>query len=480
VPETATAIDVVVPRSSGSLGGECARPSIHVEDPLPALKIVAIRGTVWNVSAYAAAMFLRLLSNILLSRLLAPQYFGLMTLLNIAITGLNLFSDFGITPNIVRSERGDDPAFLNTAWTMQVLRGCTLWLVCLVLSAPFAAFYREPQLLHMAPVIGLCLIISSFNSTSLSTLARRMAMRELALVELSVQAGQLLFTIGWALFEASVWALIGGRLFADTARLVISHCLLPGQRNSFSWDKEAAHSLFTFGRWVFLSTASMFLASQSDRLILGRLVSLRTLGLYGIAFGFAEIPRQIIMSFCGNIAFPFVAKLGHLPRPEFMTMVLRYRQPLLAVAAGLLALIVNSGDLFMLHIYDHRYHDASWMVPILALGLWHTVLYSTTNSCLLALGKPQYNALGYLLSALVLFVVTPVSFHKWGMVGAVWTVAVSDVPMYFTNLFGLAREGLFPLAQDIKATALFLLFCGLLVLLRLAAGLHFPHAAALW
>ena len=77
------------------------------EDALKDLGKTALTGTVWSIGVYAGGQALRLLSNIFLSRMLVPQYFGLMTLLNTTIMGLTLFSDLGLTPNIVRSPRGD-------------------------------------------------------------------------------------------------------------------------------------------------------------------------------------------------------------------------------------------------------------------------------------------------------------------------------------------------------------------------------------
>jgi len=452
----------------------------RAEDLLGSLRSKALHGTAWTILAYGSGMGLRLVSNVILTRLLAPQLFGLMTLLTTAITGLTLLSDLGLTPNIVRSNRGDEDAFLNTAWTMQVLRGAGLWICCLCLALPLARFYREPQLKMMVPVIGLALVISSFNSTSLATFARRIAVRELALLEFSIQAAQLLFTVACAFVYRSVWALIAGRLFSDMARLVISHFLIPGRRTIFQWDREAAKELFAFGRWVIFSTALTFLASQSDRMILGKLVSLNTLGLYGIAFTLADIPRQVILSFCTNIVFPFVSKLVYLPRKEFFGLVLKHRKHVLMAASVILALVVTFGDQLMVHIYDSRYHQASWMVPILALGLWHTLLYATTNACLFAVGKPQYVVAGYFFSALVVLTMTPLAFHRFGLVGFVWTVAFSDVPMYFVNLFGLGREKMYPAAQDFKATILFLFLLAALVGARLAMGLHFPPTVALF
>ena len=57
-----------------------------------------------------------------------------------------------------------------------------------------------------------------------------MAVRQLALMELSIQVAQLVFTIGWALIDRSVWALIAGRLFSDVIRLIVSHRMIRGRR----------------------------------------------------------------------------------------------------------------------------------------------------------------------------------------------------------------------------------------------------------
>lgn len=467
-----------VEKSSPDMAGDPLKPT--QQDEFKALGETALRGTVWSVGGYAGGMALRLLSNVVLSRLLVPQYFGLMTLLNTMVTGLTLFSDLGLTPTITRSTRGDDPGFLNTAWTMQVIRGVALWICCLLLAWPFALFYGEPMMRILVPVIGFSLVISSFNSTSLSTLSRRMAVRELALMELAIQLCQFIFTIAWVYVDRSVWALIGGRLFSDVVRLIASYRIIPGQpRNFFHWDSAAAHELFAMGRWIFFGTALMFLANQADRMILGKLVSFQTLGMYGIAFALADIPRQVIINFRQYIVIPFAAKLAYLPREEFFGLVLKHRRSVLLVAAGILAVVVTSGDLAMTVIYDARYHRATWIVPILALGLWHTILYSTTSPCLFVLGKPKNAVVGHLLSAIALLTLLPLAFFRWGLVGSVWAVAFSDVPMYLVNLYGLRREGMFPLAQDMKATLFFVLVTGALVAARIWAGFPFPQPVGL-
>src|SRR6056297_894581 len=109
-----------------------------------ALRARAIRSTALTVFKFGGANFLRLGSNLILTRILFPEAFGLMALVAVFLTGLKMFSDFGLNASIIRSARGDDPIFLQTAWTVQILRGIMLWLISVMLAGPVAAFYEEP------------------------------------------------------------------------------------------------------------------------------------------------------------------------------------------------------------------------------------------------------------------------------------------------------------------------------------------------
>ena len=80
--------------------------------------------------------------------------------MNTLLVGLIMFTDGGIALAVVRSPRGQDPRFLDTAWTIQVLRGFLLLFVSFIFAWPAAHFYAAPQLLLLVPVMGLNLLIS--------------------------------------------------------------------------------------------------------------------------------------------------------------------------------------------------------------------------------------------------------------------------------------------------------------------------------
>ena len=423
---------------------------------MSSLKKQAFRATAWTIGGFGASMVLRFASNLILARLLLPDSFGLMALVNVFIMGLHLFSDVGLGPSLIQNKRGDDPTFINTAWTIQVIRGGALWLGSILIAWPVAQVYGEKELLYLIPIVGLSTLISSLNSTALYTLNRQLALGKLAIFELGGQVIGLTAMITWAWFNKSVWALVFGGVATSIIQLVWSHRLLPEQPNRFVWDKEAAKNIFSFGKWIFFSTALTFLASQADRLILGKLITPAQLGIYGIAYTLADIPRQVIMALSGKVIFPAFSKMVDLPRETFRAKILKNRKPLLLVLAPGLTILVSFGDYVVRLLYKEVYHDAAWMLPIIAVGIWHTSLYSTMSPALMALGKPVYNTIGYFLTLITITTALFVGYHYMGLKGAVIAVAVGDIPFYGVTMYGLWREKLGCLKQDLWATALFL------------------------
>ena len=422
----------------------------------------ALRATLWTVLSYGAGQGLRVVNSLILTRLLLPAAFGEMMLVSTLITGMTLLSDIGLSQSVIQSKRGDETAFLNTAWTLQAIRGAALWVGALLLSYPAARFYHDPSLMWVLPVLALSTVIGGINSTSLYTLSRHLGVRKLFAVDFSTQILTLVVTIGVAYRWPTVWALVIGNLVATAFKALLSHHKLisTNGRNTFCWDRDAVLEIVRFGKWIMLGTAFFFFATQSDRLILGKLVSMTVLGIYGIAFQISDIPRSIINAFSQRVGYPFVSKMIHLPMAEFRVQFLRYRGYALLLGALLLSAMVVWGNLLILKLYPHKYSEGAWMIPVLAAGLWHTLLYTTTNPVLFSLGKSKYNAIGNGAYCFAMVIGIPLAFKFYGLPGAVVAVAAGDLPLYIVTEYGAVREGIRPLGQDLQLTLAFLAMLG--------------------
>ena len=155
----------------------------------PETRKKALAGSAWTLFGYGGAQVIRLGSNLILAHMLYPAAFGVMALVTVFMQGLQMFSEVGIGPSIIQNRRGDDPAFLDTAWTIQVLRGFGLWIFTCVLAWPTALFFGQndplaKDLLYILPVIGLTSILGGFNSTAVFSLNRHLQVGKATLLRI--------------------------------------------------------------------------------------------------------------------------------------------------------------------------------------------------------------------------------------------------------------------------------------------------------
>lgn len=411
------------------------------------------RGSAWVLAGYVGGQALRLGGNLVLWRLLYPQAFGLMALVNTLLQGLHMFSDIGIGPSIVQSTRGDEPVYLNTAWTLQVMRSFVLYAVAAVGAHWFAAFYKAPELTALIPFVALVTIVAGFNSTRLLTARRHVALGRVTAIELASQGSGIAIMLPWAYFSRDVWALGGGAIFGAIVKLVLSHTFLPGIRNKLTMDRDCARGLLTFGRWVFLSTLLTFAALQSDRLIFGKLVTLEQLGVYSIAAVWAGVPTAVVTQVSGSVIFPVLSRV-HNAGGKLGPALRQARTPWLILAGWMVACLLSGGPALIRFLYDERARDAQWILQLLAVGAWFVGLESANRMALAAMGRPQWMAVDSTAKLVGMAVMIPLGYHLRGFQGAVAGFASAEAFSYTASVIGLARARISGLLFDVGLSVL--------------------------
>ena len=342
------------------------------------------RSTSWILLGYGGSQALRLASNLILTRLLFPEAFGLMALVGLVTMGLMLFSDVGIAPSIAQSKRGDDPDFLDTAWSIQVIRGVILFAIAVGLAAPFAAFYEAPELATYLPIAALALLVTGFNPTRIETAHRHLLMGRLTVLDLISQVIGLVVMIVLAWWLQSVLALVLGGVVAPLATLALTWIYLPGAPNRFRWERAAVGELVGFGKWIFLSTVFWFFASQGDRAVLGKFLSLQSLGIYNIAFFLATFAFQLGTAVTGRVMIPVYRDAKHE-----RAKIARLRHGISGVTLGLLLLMAFGGPWLVEALYDPRYVAGGGIVTLLSVALIPQVIGMSYDQAALAAGDSR-------------------------------------------------------------------------------------------
>ncbi|MCL3881765.1 oligosaccharide flippase family protein [Marivita sp. GX14005] len=348
-----------------------------------------MRGSLFTLGGYGASQGLRLLSNLVLTRLLFPEAFGLMALVAIIMQGLAMFSDVGISPAIMQSKRGDDPEFLDTAWTIQVIRGAVLWVFASLIAVPVASIYNEPLLAWILPVSGLSLLVSGFNPTRMETANRHLLLGRLTGIDLAAQAAGIVLAVGLAWWMQSVWALVISGVAASVLQLAAYDLYLPGKRNRFHWESGAAAELIHFGKWIFLSTICGFIYMQSDKLLLGKYLPLDQFGVYNIGFFLASFPLLMGGVMTRKMLIPLYRERPPADSDANFRKLQRMRFVLTAGIVALTGAVALSGVWLVDTLYDDRYAMAGAVVVLLASMQMPQIIALTYEQAALATGDSR-------------------------------------------------------------------------------------------
>jgi O-antigen/teichoic acid export membrane protein len=413
-----------------------------------------ISGSMWTLLSYGASQVLRLAGNLVFAALLNPEAFGLMALVNVFVQGLAMFSDIGIGPSLIQSRRGEDPVFLNTAWTVQVARGFILWTVSMIGALPFATWYGQPQLASLVPVAALGAILSGFNSTRIFTASRRIALGRITLIEFASQTIGLVAMIVWCFFSRSVWAIVFGTLIGNLVKMILSYAALDGERNGFTFEREAFTELTQFGRWVFVSTALSFLTNKIDTLMLGQFVPGALLGVYSISMALASLPPMLTSSLAGWVLFPLFAHHSRTDTVAYEKAIFTARRFILEGALFLFAGLALVSPAFFRILYDQRYADAAWMTQLLTIPMWFWILMLSADRAVLAVGESRTLAISNAASLGGKLVACYAGFHFCGLTGFLVGFALGNIAGHVPIVLSLRRRGVHIVKQDLQYTAI--------------------------
>lgn len=423
----------------------------------------ALKGGLWVFLAKGFEAGSRLLGNIVLAWLLFEEAFGILVPVRVFLIGMQLFSDVGIGPSIVRSKRGEDPTFLRTVWTVQVMRGLVLYGICWALAGPYARMIGDPLTASGLPeqvmihdlllVAGLSAVFLGFRSPHWFTMDRRIAQGRKTMVLMLSQAISLAVMLTWAYFDRNPLAMVVGGVTGAFCQMLFSHLLLPGVGMRLRFEKAALKELFGFGRWIFLSTALVFFAGQVDRVIVTDLLDAGPRGLYGIALVIAALVPNILGSISNSVVFPLWMASAQKPG-DHAKRLRRSRQGLLGIGmCGMLAIVMVAPFFFTI-LYQPKYFGAALIAQLLCIPFWFETLLASTSSALLVHGDSRSLSSGNFLVLLFKAPACWFGFQWGGLEGFILGVAVGNIAG-LVRLHLRLRHHKTPLAaQDLRATAM--------------------------
>lgn len=449
-------------------------PSIDVSASA-SLRKRALKAGSWNLVSLVASQVLRLGGNLIMARLLLPEMFGVMVIATTVSVLLHLLSDVGLRQNIIQSHRGDDPEFLNTAWTVQIIRGFVLFALTLLLAAaswfaqlanlwPADSTYAAPELPMVLAVTGLSAIIWGFQSTKIDVAVRTFQQKRVVLVDLASQVVGLIAMLVIGYFTRSIWSLVVAGLVSALAGTVLGHTALQGPNNHLRWDRSALTELIVFGRWILLSSMVGVLAMYGDRIWFGASMTAGQLGVYSIAVLILGSVQTGLLKLVGSVALPAFSEAAREGDKERLK-ALYYRFRLLVDLAMLFAcgVFLTASPLLIGWMYDARYTEAGTILAILSLSFF-TLRYTLAHQIWIALGLTKYQAMDNIIRLVSLWGLLPVLLAIGGVDYAIWGVALHTFPTLLLIVYVNCKLDIFSIKRELVVLPMLAVgaLCGLL------------------
>jgi lipopolysaccharide exporter len=359
------------------------------------------RGGMWVFALRLVEKVLGLVRLVILARLLAPSDFGLFGIALLAMSTLETFAQTGFQSALIQRKEDITP-YLDTAWTVSVIRGVFLFVILFFSASYFAYFFNTPEASLIIRIIGISVLLGGFTNIGIVYFHKELEFNKQFIYRLSTTLAEFVVVISAALLLKSVWAFVYGSLAGSLTALIASYVIHP-YRPRISLDLNKIKELLGFGKWVFGSTILVFLVTQGDDLFVGKFLGATMLGFYQMAYRISNMPATEITHVISQVTFPAYAKIqDNVSRlREAYVRVLQLTAFLSFPIAGFI--LIFASDFTRIFLGDKWMQMVSAMQLLACAGLVRSIAASS-GFIFYAVGKPKIDTTMQIIRFFVLIV----------------------------------------------------------------------------
>ncbi len=381
-----------------------------------------IRGGFWTFFLRAISQLLYLIKIIVLARLLSPSDFGLFGIALLSLSALETFSQTGFDRALIQ-KRGDIKSYLNSAWTIEIIRGIIIAMILFFISSYVATFFNAPKVISILRIIGLAVIIKSLTNIAIVYFQKELEFKKFFKYQFLGAFFDAFVTIGIAVVFQSVWALVIGLLAGNLVKLIMSYKIDP-YRPKLEFDLLKLKELWGFGKWVLGSSMLVFLVTHGDDIFVGKLLGITALGFYQMAYLISNAPATEISNIISQVAFPAYSKLqNNISR--FRDACLKTLQFMLLLSFPIASIIFVLGYDFVIIFLGKKWIPIAPIMQVLIIaGLMRSIAI-IFGYAFYALRKPKIDTKIQTIRFFILSISIYPFAVNWGMLGIAYSVLLS-------------------------------------------------------
>lgn len=359
-----------------------------------------------------------------LARLISPEEFGLANAAMLVVAlGANIFEG-GVALNVAQRgalSREDETAAFWVAIGLAVM----ILLITFESSAAISGFFSTHELRPVIEVISWGFLLSGLSAVAEARLFSQSQYRLILLVSIVpytlgyAAVGIILALEGWG-----YWALIYAHLSVLAIRAVLllilaPHAIFERPRMSVVCDHLLQTIAFSIVR------VATYAANQGDKIVVGRMLGLEALGIYGRAHQVMMLPNKMFVRGVVRVTTPLFASIQN-DLPRVRKAIYKSIRLVNHALAPIIAYIVVFREELVILLLGSSWMDVSDILAVLAVAGYFHASYKIPLSIMHSQAQAVSSALSQsIFAGVTVFVAIMVVSHGMLAVAAAVTVVVA-------------------------------------------------------
>lgn len=375
----------------------------------------------YNLIAKFSTMFIQLVLNMVLARLIAPEAFGVISVITVLINFFNLFADMGIGVSVIQKTdmTRDDH---NVLFTFSLYIGLVLAFVMLVIAYPVSLIYDNEIYRILCPCVSVIALLNSLNTVPNALLSRDKRFDLIALRSVVCNFISGAITVIFALMGLGVYALLLHSIMTAIAVFVWNYAK---SRLRFDFRLNIHRMMGLLGSYSLfqlLFNILNYLTRNLDNLIVGATMGEASLGYYNKAYTLNLYPNTIFTNVISSVLHPYMRDYKDCLN-ELYAKIMKIIKPLSLVAVLIQIVFFWCSEEIIAIMYGDQWHQAAVCFRWLSICVWAQMLSSVCGAVFLGLQRTDQTLKCGIINFFLILVAIGVGVYNRSM--AILSIAVA-------------------------------------------------------
>jgi O-antigen/teichoic acid export membrane protein len=418
-----------------------------------------LRGGAWLTAGNALSAGASFLRNIMIARLVSVEDFGIVVLLSLILSTVEIVGNLAVERLLVQASDGDDPVLQATAHALQVVRGVIGALIVFLSADWIATLFKIPQATWALQILSLVPAIRSLIHLDTVRYQREMRFKPTFWVDVFPQALSLVVAVPLAYWLRDYSAIVWSMLAQALAQTMTTHAMA-SRSYGWVWDRKTMIRILSFGWPLMANALLMLIIFQGDKAVIAIGFSTEVVGWYGVAFMLSMAPAMLVTSVMQGLLLPVLSNCQDMPE-EFKHRYNQVVQACLAVGLLTAAAFAVFGPELLVALFGGRYRDGTEVVILLGMTQGVRIAKAGQFVSALALGSTTIPMIANLARGAALLAAIGLVSIGYGPVAVAIMGLVGEMVSYVIGTHLLAIRVRSPVIHQLPLIGVWLALAGM-------------------